>query len=693
MATFTTINIPNPPGLNTDIGATGGDAAGDVVGYYGYVDGDGDPQFQAFTYDNGTLTNLNPPLSTNNQSIGITDSGEIFGTFVDNKNVERGFTYGNGTFTTISEFLAKSTAVSGVSNNGTVFGTYVDLADNINGFTYSNGIYTTISYSGASATSVDGVTASGEAVGTVIVNGHIHGFTDQNGSFATFDPAGSTDTDVSGVTASGEIVGTYTGAGGSHHGYALDNGVISVFDPQGSTDTYVSAVNDSGEVVGYYVDHSGNVHGFVEQNGGIGSVDVPNSIDTEILGINDQGQLFGLYDDTSGTQHGFIGTGVTAPPPMPDFATIGRVAAVGDFNHDGYDDLAYYNASLGTTQLQLLNGTTTISGGKITNSGLEGAPGYTPVASGDFNKDGASDLVYYDSALGDTELQFLNGATGAGGGLLSNSSFEHVPGYVVAGVGDFNKDGYSDLVYYNASLSQTQIQFLNGATGIGGGIISNTSFEYLPGWTVAGVGDFNKDGYSDLVYYDASLGDTQIQFLNGTTGIGGGMISNSSFENLPGWTIAGVGDFNGDGKDDLVYYNASLGVTQIQFLNGTTGIGGGLIQNSSFENNPAWAVVGVGDFNGDGFTDLAYYDASTAQTAIQFLNGTTAIGGSVVANSGSSSPASDSSAADAVSTSLAQLLLQPSGGFATDSFGAAAAGLAQLDIWQPHPFASPSLRG
>jgi len=109
--------------------------------------------------------------------------------------------------------------------------------------------------------------------------------------------------------------------------------------------------------------------------------------------------------------------------------------------------------------------------------------------------------------------------------------------------------------------------------------------------------------------------------LHGTTGAGGGKTSNSSFEDLPGWTVAGVGDFNGDAKADLVYYNASSGVTQIQFLNGTTGIGGGVIQNSPLENNPSWSVIGVGDFNHDGMSDLVYYNSSTNVYELQTLNG------------------------------------------------------------------------
>jgi hypothetical protein len=232
-------------------------------------------------------------------------------------------------------------------------------------------------------------------------------------------------------------------------------------------------------------------------------------------------------------------------------------------------------------------------------------------------------------------------------GQITNSGLQASSGtgWTPVKAGDFNNDGYSDLVYYNASLGDTEIQLLKGASGVGGGMLSNSSFENLPGWTVAGVGNSNKDGHSDLVYYNASLSETQIQLLNGTTGAGGGKLSNSSFEDLPGWTVAGVGDFNHDGKDDLVYYNASTGVMQIQFLNGITGIGGGVIQNSPLENNPSWSVVGVGDFNHDGIDDLVYYNSGTNVYELQSLNGIVATSTQQIGSASGLASGADQSAA------------------------------------------------
>ena len=55
---------------------------------------------------------------------------------------------------------------------------------------------------------------------------------------------------------------------------------------------------------------------------------------------------------------------------------------------------------------------------------------------------------------------------------------------------------------------------------------------------------------------------------------GGGAISNNPFDSS--FQLAGVGDFNADGHADLIYRRASDGLTEIQFLNGNTAIGGGI---------------------------------------------------------------------------------------------------------------------
>jgi hypothetical protein len=259
-----------------------------------------------------------------------------------------------------------------------------------------------------------------------------------------------------------------------------------------------------------------------------------------------------------------IGGGIIENSP---FDSSWTVVAAGDFNGDGRSDLVYRQTD-GLTKIQFLDGNSDIGGGLISNSPID--PSFQVLGAGDFNGDGKADLVWQRPSDGLTEIQLMDGTTPIGGGAITNSPSNQ--GFSIAGIGDFNGDGNSDLVWHRASDGATEIQFMNGNTVIGGGLLLNSPFG--PDWDLAGAGDFNADGKSDLVWHRASDGLTEIQFMDGTNSTGGGLIPANPFGQ--GWDIAGVGDFNGDGRADLVYRRPSDGLTEIQFLNGTTPIGGGV---------------------------------------------------------------------------------------------------------------------
>src|SRR5262249_23908746 len=71
------------------------------------------------------------------------------------------------------------------------------------------------------------------------------------------------------------------------------------------------------------------------------------------------------------------------------------------------------------------------------------------------------------------------------------------------------------------------------------------------------------------------------------------------------WSVVGTGDFDGDGKADILWHDTS-GNVPIWFMNGTTISSGALLGNI-----PAtWSIVGTGDFNGDGKSDILWRDTS-----------------------------------------------------------------------------------
>ena len=99
-----------------------------------------------------------------------------------------------------------------------------------------------------------------------------------------------------------------------------------------------------------------------------------------------------------------------------------------------------------------------------------------------------------------------------------------------------------------------------------GGIVLSfaTAGTRPPEVSVAGVGDFNGDGKADILWRD-SMGNVSMWLMNGTS------ITNSSFiaDISSGWSIVGTGDFDGDGKADILWRDFK-GTEVIWFMNGST---------------------------------------------------------------------------------------------------------------------------
>ena len=242
-----------------------------------------------------------------------------------------------------------------------------------------------------------------------------------------------------------------------------------------------------------------------------------------------------------------------------------------------------------------------------------------PLPQSNFNGDLHSDILW-QNASGQAAIWEMNGLTQiAGGSQLVGPN----PGanWKVVGTGDFNDDGHSDILWQNAS-GQAAIWEMNGLNQIAGGsqlVGPNPG----PNWKVVGAGDFNDDGHSDILWQNAS-GQAAVWEMNGLNQIAGG----SQLVGVnpgPNWKVVGAGDFNDDGHSDILWQNVS-GQAAIWEMNGTNIIGSALVGANP---GPSWKEIATGDFNGDGHSDIMWQNAS-GQAAIWEMDGTNIIGSALV---------------------------------------------------------------
>ncbi len=80
--------------------------------------------------------------------------------------------------------------------------------------------------------------------------------------------------------------------------------------------------------------------------------------------------------------------------------------------------------------------------------------------------------------------------------------------------------------------------------------------------------DFNGDGKPDLIWQNQSTGKLYYWLMNGTVYVSSDYLFNGQAVDL-NWKIVGIGDFNGDGKPDLIWQNQSTGKLYYWLMNGT----------------------------------------------------------------------------------------------------------------------------
>lgn len=271
------------------------------------------------------------------------------------------------------------------------------------------------------------------------------------------------------------------------------------------------------------------------------------------------GRVYAYYGSASGVS-ATVGTTIEAPPAIPGYRFGFLLECAGDMDGDGYGDVVvtavipggvaqpavYFYAGSATGI-----GTTPIKAGGI-QAYLNGTRG---VDTGDVNGDGFTDVTVQ---VGDRLMMsvFYGGA-----GWLSAIAPGQA-GWVTFGsatFGDFDADGYSDLLtlYAYASSMQNKVQ-----PGSAGGLTGTASvfdiavypdfYDYPPRYLAM---DLNADGYDDFIYSDPQTAEGRVyMYTNAAPYFAAPQtqtIYNPTFYGHFGIDIVNAGDVDGDGRSDL----------------------------------------------------------------------------------------------------------------------------------------------
>jgi hypothetical protein len=357
---------------------------------------------------------------------------------------------------------------------------------------------------------------------------------------------------------------------------------------------------------------------------------------------NDDGA--GSFYTYHGGPNGIVAT-VRSMAKGPASSLFGySVASVGDVNGDGFTDLVV-GTSGGEYAAQYLGSANGIQAGvsrQLTSAGASGF-GRVVAGAGDLNGDGYADVVV--NATGGAFVFY-----GGVGGLpmtpsLALTAPAGVSGFAtdVAGAGDVNGDGYADLVVTAPPANAAYVYF-GGPTGV-----TNTPAQTVPvtltgitfGAGLPGPSDMNGDGYGDVAV-SSYVTQAVYVFLGGSGGLGATpQVKLTGVGSSFGFSVAGAGDMNGDGRTELVitdfdYTSGALGWIFPGSAAGTSATPVGVVPSQPASG---WAAAGGGDYNKDGFSDAVItapsssaiswtvHGAATLPTATQTsITNTTATG-------------------------------------------------------------------
>lgn len=288
--------------------------------------------------------------------------------------------------------------------------------------------------------------------------------------------------------------------------------------------------------------------------------------------------------------------------------------AVGDFNRDGWLDLAFANHETQHLTVLLGDGRGRFAPAPHSPVTVAVRPHTHGVATGDFNGDGNLDLV--TDSWADDRLEVLFGD--------GKGSFATPGTYVAVGkhpyqrvrVADLNGDGKADIVSPNLEGNNVTILLSDGK----GGFRQPSGSPFPCGdspFNVA-IGDVNADGIPDLAMVNSPgstadrTGQDGLTILLGDGRGGFTTMTGSPFVTATRPNMVAIGDVNGDGVADVVVSNPDSDTITIFLMSRNRSVTAG--STVSVPGHPKG--LAIRDLNGDGKADIVVTNSATNSVTV-----------------------------------------------------------------------------
>lgn len=269
--------------------------------------------------------------------------------------------------------------------------------------------------------------------------------------------------------------------------------------------------------------------------------------------------------------------------------------------HQVRADLLWRDSTSGALSMWLVNG------GAISAFTTVAVPTTrTVLGAGDFDGDGDQDVLttYTQGSKQRTVVSFLQDGLVVDEGTLLPVD----PAARLAAIADFDGDGKADVLWRTSTGGLDLWQ--REDTAIAAHVSRNNQGVAMgPEWQVAGTGDFNADGYADLVWRETT-GQMVVWFMVGSVYTG-----EFSLGIFPASRVlAGIGDFDADGFADLLWRDTTTGALTVWFKASPAGAAHPTFRNLGTPPDLALSLKAVSDFDGNGRADLLWQDAQGHNT-------------------------------------------------------------------------------